>query len=512
MKKRVMNLVNFVRGCEPRNPDMDLVMPIREEIAINKQYGFDHTVLLQYDALLREDMVELVKREADEHMELGLWFEMGRALTEAVGIPWRGRPGYDWDWYVNPGFLPAYTLPQREALIDEAFRLFKEIFGYFPKVAGSWLLDSHSIAYMSDKYDLDAICICREQWAVDAYTLWGGYYNGGYYPSRRNMLCPAQSPEAGIKTPVFRMLGPDPTYNYDDRKYGVIAGGCATMEPCWKTGSNPHAMDVLFRTYYENPCLTQAHVTTGQENSFGWGMTEKGYRLQAAMLDEWQKAGKLVVEKLGDTGADMRRTAVMTPAVALTAYEDWAHDGSEPEKVCRTVWYNCVNYRANLFLQGSRLFFRDIYKFDDRYTERYMDKTCEAWDALYDNLPMVNGRLQSRDGRDAVLAFELPVSAEGFTCVEQEQTLEVQIRFENGETGQIRLSPEGISLEGCGALTYVVGESPDTVTTYEDGAFRFVHNQYAYEIPARGCRVESAENGYALIPEESAMCLDMNRR
>ncbi len=510
-----MNLVNFVRGCEPRNPSMDLLTPIREEIAINKQYGFDHTVLLQYDALIREDMVELVKREADGQMELGLWFEMGRALTETVGIPWRGRPGYDWDWYVNPGFLPAYTLAQREALIDEAFRLFKEIFGYFPRVAGSWLLDAYSIAYMSDKYDLDAICICREQWAVDAYTLWGGYYNGGYYPSRRNMLCPAQSPEAGCKTPVFRMLGPDPIYNYDDRKYGCIVGGCATIEPCWRTGANPHAMDVLFRTYYENPCLTQAYATTGQENSFGWDVIEKGYRLQAAMLDELVKAGKVCVEKLGDTGADMRKTMPITPAVALTAYEDWVHDGSEPEKACRTVWYNCVNYRANLFLQGSKLFFRDIYKFDDRYTERYIDKTCEAWDALYDNLPVVNGRLQSKDGRDCALAFELPVSAEGFTCVEQDQTLEVQIRFENGMTGRIRLCPEGISLEGCGKLTYVVGESPDTVTAYEDGAFRFVHNQYAYEIPVHGCRVErvtDAEEEYVLNAEGASMQLEMNRR
>ena len=512
MKKRVMNLVNFVRGCEPRNPTMDLYTPIREEIRINKQYGFDHTVLLQYDALIREDMVALMKQEADEHMELGLWFEMGRPLTEAVGIEWRGRPGYDWDWYVNPGFLPAYTPAQREALIDEAFRLFKEIFGYFPKVAGSWLLDAHSVAYMSDKYDLDAICICREQWAIDAYTLWGGYYNGGYYPSRKNMICPAQSPEAGIKTPIFRMLGPDPTYNYDDFKYGVNVGGCPTMEPCWKTGSNPHAMEVLFRSYYENPCLTQAHATTGQENSFGWGMTENGYRMQAEMLDKLAKEGKVCIETLGDTGADMRSSVEVTPAAALTVYEDWAHDGSNPEEVCRTVWYNCAGYRANLFLEGSRLFFRDIYKFDDRYAERYLEKTCEAWDALYDTLPMVNGRLCGSDGQDAALAFALPVGADGFTCIEHDQTLEVVIHFANGTEGRVWLAPEGITLESCGELTYIVVASEDTTTDYADGSFRFVHNHYGYEIPVQGCTVEAAENRYVLTPAGDCMKLDMAKR
>ena len=162
MKKRVMNLVNFVRGCEPRQPWQDLYTPVAEELRIDKSYGFPHTFLLQYDALLRRDFQELFLKERDENLELGLWFEMGRPLTEAVGIEWRGRPGYDWDWFVDPGFLVSYTPKQREALIDEAFRLFKEIFGCYPQVAGSWLLDSYSMAYMSETYDMKAFCMCRE--------------------------------------------------------------------------------------------------------------------------------------------------------------------------------------------------------------------------------------------------------------------------------------------------------------------------------------------------------------
>jgi hypothetical protein len=230
------------------------------------------------------------------------------------------------------------------------------------------------------------------------------------------------------------------------------------------------------------------------------------------MLDKLAKEGKVCIEKLGDTGADMRRTAELTPAVALTVYEDWAHDGSKPEEVCRTVWYNCAGYRANLFLKGSRLFFRDIYKFDDRYAERYLEKTCEAWDALYDNLPVVNGRIQNPDGLDAALSFALPVSAEGYTCTEHDQTLEVAVRFANGTTGRIWLSPEGIRLENCGTLTYIAGAAEDTTTVYEDGSFRFVHNHYAYEIPVQGCTVEATENRYVLTPEGENMKLDMVRR
>ena len=81
MNKRVMNLVNFVRGCEPRC-EADLYTPVIEEIRIDKEFGMPHTFLLQYDALLRPDFRELFLKEADENMELGLWFEMICPLTE----------------------------------------------------------------------------------------------------------------------------------------------------------------------------------------------------------------------------------------------------------------------------------------------------------------------------------------------------------------------------------------------------------------------------------------------
>ena len=34
--RRVMNIVNFVRGCDPRDPKLDLVKPFRAEVELNK--------------------------------------------------------------------------------------------------------------------------------------------------------------------------------------------------------------------------------------------------------------------------------------------------------------------------------------------------------------------------------------------------------------------------------------------------------------------------------------------
>lgn len=42
-------------------------------------------------------------------MELGVWLENCRDLIEAIGLKWRGREGYDWDWSVNVGFLESYS-------------------------------------------------------------------------------------------------------------------------------------------------------------------------------------------------------------------------------------------------------------------------------------------------------------------------------------------------------------------------------------------------------------------
>lgn len=452
MSEAIMNLVNFVRGCEPRRPK-DLYTPVEQEIAINREKGLKSTFLLQYDALIRPDFQELFRRQSGPDTELGLWFEMNRPLTEAVGIEWRGRPGFDWDWYVNPGFLPAYTPAQREILIDEAFRKFHEIFGYYPRVAGSWILDAHSMAYMSDRYDMDAFCICREQYAVDAYTLWGGYYSGGYYPSRKNMLCPAQTAAMQINTPVFRMLGIDPIYGYDENHHNPRLGGCYTMEPYWPCGKDRDVMEWYFRAYCTNPAVTLSYATTGQENSFGWEKVEAGYRLQAELMQQYIQAGKLRVETLGETGTAFRKRFEQTPPSALSALEDWSgHD-------LQSVWFSCGQYRANLFRGGERLYFRDMQYFDENLTEPYFATPCTEWQAAYHNLPLVDNRLWSEPGQEAALSFAEPIQKIESLREENQTALIVLVRFTDGHLGTVRFAENGICFSGCGPLQWSFGNS-----------------------------------------------------
>ena len=154
------------------------------------------------------------------------------------------------------------------------FEKFKEVFGYYPRVFGSWLFDSYTIRYISDKYGLDAICNCKEQYGTDGYTLWGGYYGQGYYPSRTNCFMPAQTKEEQIPAPLFRMLGSDQVYQYDfgmDRDSGAAGvQGVITLEPvyCGNSGGGgvPKWVDWYLRENFNGECLSFGYTQAGQGN------------------------------------------------------------------------------------------------------------------------------------------------------------------------------------------------------------------------------------------------------
>ena len=140
-----------------------------------------------------------------------------------------------------------------------------------------------------------------------------------------------------------------------------------------------------------------------------------------------------------------------------------------------------------------------------------MNRPCEAWDAVYDNLPVMDSRIWSREDLPAALSVEFPTRPTGFAAVEHGQALELIVHFATGWHGMIYLSPEGIRFEACGALTYTVGEPKDTVITAEADTLKFLHNGYAYEIPVDG-HVQAVENGYRITQADRPITLHMTRK
>ena len=512
--KKIVNIVNFVRAEDPRVQQKELFDTFVNEVELCKKYTMPYTFLMQYDALARNEYVNVLKSNTDKNMEIGIWIEMAQEQVEKVGIEWRGRKGFKWDWYVNPDMLMAYTLPQREALIDELMKLFFEKFGYYPRSAGSWLLDAYSVRYMAEKYDIESFCICREQFGTDGYTLWGGYYNQGYYPSRDNILMPAQTKENQINVPIFRMLGPDPIYQYDlglDEHYNPLPLQYVhTLEPSWECGQNPDWVDWYLHTNFESEDLGFSYTQTGQENPFTWSVFGEALKMQMDKIYDGVKLGKWEALTLGETGRWFKKTYETTPATAVTALTDWKCEEHQ------SVWYDCKNYRVNFYRENGKVGIRDLFVFDESYPERYTREPVIGEGAVYDALPIIDGYRWSGNDIHSVLYFTddigCPINAE-IVKVDSEQEsslLKLTVKTDN-ETIYINCSENGIELISTNKsidLLFRYNTLADTSIEYiEEKIIQYSHNGAVYGIKLSGACFEEKEDGFAVKSVDKNICI-----
>jgi len=493
--RRVLNVVNFVRALDPRMPRAEYVRALDEEVKLNRRYGFPNTVLMQYDALVDAQMLATARKSDPAKTEFGFWFEMSRPLNEAAGLPWQPtakHKDWNWDWFINPGFLMAYDHEGRRKLIDAAFAKFRATFGHYPKSVGSWLLDAYSMDYMVEKYGVDGFCICREQDNTDAYGLRGGYSNGAYYPSKKNMLSAAVDMKNAVKAPVFKMLTPDPIYNY-----GCPANlcpdypfksGCATLEPVWNTGFDPRIVDWFFRVYTEpKGLLNLSYMQAGQENSFGWRMISKGWPMQCAKIAAAAAAGKVVVETMGETSRRFKADHPVNCPQTQIALEDW---NGERRK---SIWYNSRFYRANLILENGRLAFRDIHKMADDFEEPFLNRKCVGWQALYFTPPIVDQWLFR--GKDASGTMALSGEFASLAAdVGEGDSLIVTAQRKDGTKAVLRFEEDRMLLKGCD-LSAAYSEAFRKTLRIGAGEIGFVFSGYRYRMTVKGAVVKT-EKGF----------------
>jgi len=398
---RLVNIINFIRQCEPRIDwitEEVLYQTVVEQVNIIKQYNFKATFLLQYDALIDPRYQKLMKELPAAQFEVGAWWEIPQPLVEKSGLKWRGR--YPWDWHADVGFATGYTPEEREKLVDTYMEDFKKIFGSYPKSVGSWFIDAYSLKYMHDKYGIVASCNCKDQVGTDGYTLWGGYWSGGYYPSLVNAYMPAQNPEKQIPVPIFRMLGSDPIHQYDS---GLGTGNqrVISLEPVYeKAGGDERWCRWYFDWFVNAPALNYAYVQVGQENSFTWKRMSRGYEIQMKILDELVKNGKIVLQTLSETGRWFKENYRVTPPTSVVVLKDHS------KKNLKTIWFNSRFYRANLLWEQGTLRFRDIHLFDENMVSDYFEKPGTSSQCFYYTLPLVDGFYWSSLRKIASLRFK----------------------------------------------------------------------------------------------------------
>ncbi|QGY42769.1 hypothetical protein GM418_03605 [Maribellus comscasis] len=406
-KPKIVNIINFIRLLEPRSEEITedvLFQTVVQQVEMMKKYHLGGTFLLQYDALMDSRYQELLKSLPDSSFEIGGWFEIPQPLVENAGMKWRGR--YPWDWHADVGFATGYTPEEREKLVDVYMKDFKTIFGYYPKSMGCWFIDAHSLEYMYEKYGIVASCNCKDQVGTDGYTMWGGYWNQAYYPSRKNAYMPAQNSENQIHVPIFRMLGSDPIYQYDDG-LGNERQGVVSLEPVYEKGGGDSTwVNWYFRYFVEGESLEYAYVQVGQENSFTWERMEKGFEIQLPLIAQLRDENKVKVETLAESGEWFKKNYQTTPATSVSVLEDL------PWKNKKTLWFNSRFYRSNLLWQNSELFFRDIQLFDENMESLYLNKNGTSNQCLYFALPFVDGYFWSNAEQRAGLRFKALIDRE----------------------------------------------------------------------------------------------------
>jgi hypothetical protein len=399
---RIVNIYNFVRDNDYRIPNSQVVLydATSRQVELLKQADLPATFALQYDALIDTNYQKLFKEQLGTNYEIAAWWEIPQALAEKAGLKWRGH--HEWDPAANVGFSPGYTPEERRKLVDVYMADFKSVFGYYPRTAGSWFIDEVTLGYMAERYGIVASCNCKDQIGTDGYTLWGGYWNQAYYPSRLNAYMPAQTLAGQINVPVFRMLGSDPIYQYGN------ADGMFTLEPVYSAaGGSAEWVAWFMNNLIEQPALAFAYTQAGQENSFGWDAMKTGLTRQVALLAAQSKAGKIQVQTMVQTGQWFRDHYSLTPATAVVALDDWKHENR------KTVWYDSRFYRLNILWENGAFFIRDLHCFDENMVAPTHDTALAVTSLAYYTLPIVDEALWPASGTEQTGMWPVLLSPDG---------------------------------------------------------------------------------------------------
>lgn len=516
---RCVNVVNFLRGVEPRGP-MDLFLPLRKQMETSLAYDLPTTWLLQYDALVSGPFVDYLKTHMPKGHEVGFWFEMNEMHCKAAGVEWRGRPGYEWDHYPFVAFTIGYTPEERIKLADAAMREFSRVWGHYPKSVASWNLDSITVAHLVDRYGVDAFAVCRDQIATDGFTIWGAPI-AGYYPSRQNAWSPALDRKDQIDAPIFRMLGQDPVYYYQSSypmPGGKRAGGPDTMEPVWPSGRSPEFIRNFLSMIAEAPTLGFAYAQLGQENNFGWPEMAEAYPKQMRALSDLRAAGAVHVETMGESGRRFKRSFKETPAQAQVMLND-PFGNTDPSE--GSIWYQSRFYRANLHLKGDLPYLRDLTVYSDHNPQPFLTQATRSHDVEQRMPAVLDGYHWSRtpgssepgaggffeaDGHRLRLAGKAKVREEG-------KALLVELPLTDGRTLRVRFeerlfsawiesaaTPLTLSFEWDPAKSALVGVEPQRV------AYRWQNHDYSVRVSGAA---RSTPHGWTAVGERGRVALHM---
>ncbi|MFZ5366020.1 MAG: hypothetical protein ACOZBZ_01885 [Patescibacteria group bacterium] len=351
-----VTIVNPVRGKEFWGlSEQTPLTAVKIQSKIIKENGLVATWLLRYDALEDKELIDYLRTLKND--ELGLFLEITPSLTQDSDVSY--HQGELWHW-ANSIFLSGYQTWEREKMIETAFNHFKEIFGFYPSSVGAWHVDSHSVSFMKKKYGITAVLICADQFSTDDYQIWGGWWSTPYYPSRLNILAPAQSQKNKLDVLVFQWAARDPVNAYGaggyDSSFSVQANDYL------KHGLDTSYFEKLLKIYTISGPNKFAQLTIGLENDYSLkefgGEFEKQIKTLARRVNEQ----KLKVVLMKDFAFWYRKNFQISPP-HLIETEDSLGSGK------KATWLMTTQARLGFLTQNGKTILRDLRIYNDNLPE-----------------------------------------------------------------------------------------------------------------------------------------------
>lgn len=163
--------------------------PLNDQYQIINKLQLRGTWLLQNDVFDDSELIFRIK-EFNPDQELGLFLEISPQLAKKSRVYYPSQT----EWYSPKAiFLSAYNPTDRKKLIDQMIFDFKNTFGFIPKSAGAWWIDSWSQNYLAQKYQIYSLMIVADQKITDNYGVWGQWWGYPYIASSQNILVPGIS-------------------------------------------------------------------------------------------------------------------------------------------------------------------------------------------------------------------------------------------------------------------------------------------------------------------------------
>lgn len=499
----IVNIYNFIRmsHVEPSIFIEDDFETVKNQIILIRQYGFPATYALKYDALMNPRYQELLKSYTGEDDEISAWWEITEEICRKAGVIFRGAWTEEYDDRVNSAYSIGYTPEERRKLVDAYMEDFHTVFGFYPKTMGSWVLDTATVSYAASKYGILGSAICRDQMGTDGFTLWGGYPNGIYYPSLRNENIPAGTPEGQLSVPMFRLLGPDPIYNFEqDVRDGLQ--GVYTLEPSWLIGRNPEWISWFFRCLTEEDSLGTGYAHVGQENNFLWENIKPGLEPQLKKLQEL--AETLRIETMADSAAWFRLRHRLTPPITFQASEDW-----DKTRNLSAQWYACSNYRLSFLGEAGHLRIRDFFLYRQEYPSRYLEAPMNNAKSTFDALPVLFPQIWA--DRFGQRPFIRLLNQDGFepagsiryltidSLTSRAELYQSKAKEANTPLAAFTLCPDHILLEGdfrlCFDFLPVFRSRDNNRILMEHEGF-----EYSFEV-TEGTLCRAGEDGLEILPD-----------